>query len=563
MSTATRPTDRSTGPLAECVWPAALALMIGTYVACFGTFACLLHGVFHTYAYDLGTFDQGIWLAGHSTNPFVTVRGLHLLGDHVRLFAYVLAPLYWIWDDVRALLLAQTVVIAAGAVFVYLLGRRELRCGRSVVLALCASYLLHPAVQNLNLDHAHPDAFASTFILASVYFLRTERLAAFALAAALAMSCKEDVPLVYLVLGVVLIAGGRRRFGTLLALTSAAYFFSCIQVILPHFNQVGFFRLEQGYFQQLKTGAADPGWLVDRLTSPAGTRYLWALGLPVGFAAILAPLSLLPALPALAANLLSDVGYMRTVLYHYSTSIVPFLYVATLDAVRGPLAAANRPRLAAAAITVAVLGGAIAANIQYSRMPLTRLPQIATYWRSYRSDAAVTATYALLARIPAGASVSADYALVPHLSHRQRVYLFPNPFRTRNWGINNRSPHDADVVEYIIARTRIIRAEGKELIDDLVASGDFARIAGDDEIGLYRRVSTRAVAERASCGDWNGDGDVTPLDAQHIFRATMSREPCPPAVCDVDGDGAVSVRDAMLIGRRAGGSDVVLRCPSR
>jgi uncharacterized membrane protein len=193
----------------------ALAVMAGVYVLYFSAYTCLWHMNFNTYAYDLGTVDQGVWLAGHSRDLFVTVRGLHLLGDHVRPFSFVLAPLYWLWDDVRMLLIAQTVAIAAGVLFVYLLARRELGERHLLVLALCASYLLNPAVQNLNLDHVHPDAFASTFILASVYFLRVSRLVPFWITAALAMSCKEDVPFVYMALGVILIVRGRRTLGSL------------------------------------------------------------------------------------------------------------------------------------------------------------------------------------------------------------------------------------------------------------------------------------------------------------------------------------------------------------
>jgi len=560
MSASTEPAADTTPCRGERAWVLGLALMIAAYVAYFGILTWLLHGVFQTYAYDLGTFDQGIWLAGHSKDLFVTVRGLHLLGDHVRPFAFVLAPLYWIWNDVRALLLAQTVVIAAGAVFVYLLGRRQLRHGRAVGMALCASYLLNPAVQNLNLDHAHPDAFASTFILASLYFLRSERLAAFWLAAALAMSCKEDVPLVYLVLGLVLAARGRRRLGLLLAAASAGYLLLCTQVILPHFNQVGFFRLERGYFWQLRNNIAAPGWMLERLTSKTCLSYLLALGLPVVFAPLLTPVSALPALPALVANLLSDVPYMRSMLYHYATSIVPFLYVATLDTLRRPLGAAQRPRLDAV-LAALLLAGAIAANLGYARFSLAKLANIATPWNVYRASPAVSKVNQVLARVPEGAAVSADFSLVPHLSHRRLIYMFPNPFKTSGWGIRNEGAHDPDQVDYIIARTPIIHGEGLTLIKSLVADGMFERVAGDDTVGLYRRIATSAVVSQAACGDFNGDGAVTSLDARRILATVVTGKPCPPSVCDVNGDGAIDAQDATLASRRADGEAVALRCP--
>ena len=92
-----------------CAWGLLL-----TYTVYFCLLSCALHSTFGTSAYDLGTFDQGVWLAGHSSDQFLTVRGLHLLGDHVRLISYVLAPIYYVWDDVRALLVLQTIAIAGG-----------------------------------------------------------------------------------------------------------------------------------------------------------------------------------------------------------------------------------------------------------------------------------------------------------------------------------------------------------------------------------------------------------------------------------------------------------------
>src|SRR5205085_4752648 len=153
----------------------AVLVLAVVYAAYFSAYTIIAHERFRTYAYDLGTFDQGIWLAGHGTNHFVTVRGLHLLGDHVRLFSFVLAPLYWIWNDVRALLVAQSVAIAAGAWFLLRIAEQKAPDHRWFALAVASSWLLHPAVQNLNLDHALPDAFASTLLVMAVYFLRSGR----------------------------------------------------------------------------------------------------------------------------------------------------------------------------------------------------------------------------------------------------------------------------------------------------------------------------------------------------------------------------------------------------
>jgi uncharacterized membrane protein len=110
-------------------WAVAVGVCVTAYAVYFAVYTCLLHWTFGTLAYDLGTVDQGVWLAGHSRDLFVTVRGLPLLGDHVRPIAFVLAPLYWVWDDVRMLLIAQTLFIAAGAVFLWRSSSANVRHG--------------------------------------------------------------------------------------------------------------------------------------------------------------------------------------------------------------------------------------------------------------------------------------------------------------------------------------------------------------------------------------------------------------------------------------------------
>jgi len=58
-----------------------LLVIILLYSAVFGFCAVVRKMSFSFQAYDLGTFDQGIWLVGYSADHFVTVKGLHFLGD--------------------------------------------------------------------------------------------------------------------------------------------------------------------------------------------------------------------------------------------------------------------------------------------------------------------------------------------------------------------------------------------------------------------------------------------------------------------------------------------------
>src|SRR5438093_9898911 len=82
--------------------------------AILGGLSVFRHDRFASNGVDLGIFDQLVW--GYSRGQIVpnTVRGFqNLLGDHFHPILVLLGPFYWIWEDVRMLLLLQGVFLAA------------------------------------------------------------------------------------------------------------------------------------------------------------------------------------------------------------------------------------------------------------------------------------------------------------------------------------------------------------------------------------------------------------------------------------------------------------------
>src|SRR5205814_145594 len=75
--------------------------------------------------------------------------GYNLLGDHFHPLIAVWAPLYWIWDDPRALLLLQAALFAASVVPVVRLAERRIGGRRALVVGLVygLSWQLQQAVQ--------------------------------------------------------------------------------------------------------------------------------------------------------------------------------------------------------------------------------------------------------------------------------------------------------------------------------------------------------------------------------------------------------------------------------
>src|SRR5207247_1544867 len=103
-----------------------LAAMVGTYVGVFGALTWHQQSNFGTFGFDMGIYDQAIWLLSRFKDPFVTVRGLEYFGHHVNPITVLFVPAYWLGAGPHFLYLAETAALALGAVPVWLLARDRL-----------------------------------------------------------------------------------------------------------------------------------------------------------------------------------------------------------------------------------------------------------------------------------------------------------------------------------------------------------------------------------------------------------------------------------------------------
>ena len=195
---------------------AASALLI---VAYYWYFAHVSTSAYRGYAYrtfDLGFYDQGVWLLSRLHAPYITLVGRDLFGDHAQFSLLALVPLYWIRPDPSTLLNVQALVMALGAVPVYLLAiRRSL--GPLVATVFVAAFLLHPALGQSNLENYHPDSFLIPILGFAIYFAVEDRTRPFVISCALALLCKEDAVLVVAPLALWFWWRRGRRVGGLLA----------------------------------------------------------------------------------------------------------------------------------------------------------------------------------------------------------------------------------------------------------------------------------------------------------------------------------------------------------
>jgi uncharacterized membrane protein len=414
----------------------ALALvMVIIYASTFSVLTISKHDAFETSAYDLGNYDQAVWNTIHGR----LFRLTNMAGLDSRLalhFEPILLPLslsYLVYSDPRTLLVLQAVIVSLGALPVFWLAREKLNSDLAA-LVFPLAYLLFPALESANLFDFHTVTLAVPFLLYAFYFLQSRRYDLFTLFAILAMSCKEDIPLLVAMLGIyIFIFQKAKKAGVLTLVSSGCWFYIAVFLISPHFSPIGqnvhlerYAYLGQTPQEMASTVLTRPDLIWEQLVIEARVGYyLGQLLMPVAFISLLSPQTFLISLPSLAINLLSQHRPMHEVnRYHYAAPVVPFVIISSIYGTRLLARMASKwlnlpPKRAIHCLTGLVLVCSLIYHYLYGFTPLARYP------RFYRVTDHDRLGEELVALVPPEAAVSAHWKLNPHLSEREEIYMFP------------------------------------------------------------------------------------------------------------------------------------------
>lgn len=387
-------------------------------------FALFRHATYNSGAFDLGIFDQVVWNSAHGRLFANTLsESRNFLGQHLSPVLLLLAPLAWLGGGAPALLIAQAALLSLAALPIGWYALR--RVGGWAALVAPVGYLVHPTLFATASFDFHEVAFAPLFLSVALAGLLAGQRVPFYVGALLLLTVREDLGIV--VAGLGLWAAWRRRWIDSLALAAAglAWTALAVLVVIPAFSESG------GYFYLWRFGAlgdtpeeigasvaGNPQAVLGTLF--AGRKLLFLADLIVSWATLplFAPLTLLLALPNLAYLLLGQYRPLTELAAHYPVTLLPVLAFAAADGLAWVKQRRPRvlPGVAAAAMVWMLLFGAVrSAEIASRRLNngLTGDP------------AHLALAGEMLRAIPPTASVSAQTGLAPHLSDRERIFLFP------------------------------------------------------------------------------------------------------------------------------------------
>jgi len=399
--------------------------------------ALLQHRGFGT-GYDLGIYDQTIWNLAHGrvwmTTLVYETNGFY---DHFEPILLLFVPLYWLWSDVRVLLIVQSIALALGALPIYLYAQHSFKSWPTrhlLALVIAAAYLLYPALHNGNLNDFHEVSLLPPLLGFALYGLLTGRRRMMWIFLGLCLLVKEDFSVTFLTFGLYIFVfqptGFRRRDGLLTAGVALVWMLLVLYVFYPAltrgmpypFVARRYAWLGDSPESALRVLLTQPWIVLPYLMQTPKLLFLSRLFRPLLFLPLLGMPVILIAFPVLIYLMLSSYEPQWSVQSYYNPPLLPILFfgfVVALGRIRGWLMPVGwRPRwieIGMASLLLVAMGtgyyldapGPGSRNFTPDRFSVGPTAE---------------AGYRILAQVPPDASISTIWPFVPHLSQRQRIY---------------------------------------------------------------------------------------------------------------------------------------------
>lgn len=523
----------------------ALAIALG-YAWFFSRIAIANHHALNSRTIDLGYYDNIFYQSIHGRPLGCSfLKGQSHASGHYDPMLVLLSPLYLLYPRAELLLVLQSVWLGLGTIPAYLIAQRSLR-SPGFALALSLAWALYPALHGANLYEFHSLTLIAPLLVWLLYFLEGRQWIGYGITLVLLWLCREDVPLVTCFVALYAVGTGIRpvaRAGWITMLLSIAYFLVVKRFFMPSFDMLNSGAHSYSYayyFSDLipeKHGVkelfasilSNPIYLLQHVFANAKKiLFLIVLFGPLALLPLFAKRSRIMLLYGLFITLAANREAVYSTHFQYSCLIFPIAFaIAPLAVARirdGEVSWLNnfdRARIQRGLAWFLVVGsvlfswkfGALVQNTSFrggfARVTRELSDKERDRYRLLRE---------LVARIPPDASVVATNSVGPHISNREKAYLY-----------SQRKTSD-----YVLVNRRELRDWVKTWHRQRVASGGLVKIGGggDADIVLYRvdpakDVSAPARRAGSAAGPKNEPSPpepTTPADDDGDVRERLNEE---------------------------------------
>ena len=390
-------------------------LLLSSIIAfAFWMLSALRHGLLQSNAYDLGLFDQWVWLSSKGIPPYSSMEGVHLLADHGAWFLYIAALPYSLFPSIQWLLASQSFALSFTSIPLCLVALQSGLSKRNCWL-ICGLWWLQPVVFNVNLFDFHPEVWGMPLLALSYFFARGNKPFLWLISLFCLIGCRDG--LVLIVAGIGLEQAFRRRWIWSIAalgisLSWLAMLNKFLYPLLTGTNSgpkaaASLFSYLGNTFDQIAINIfTKPNLLIINVDWLEGFVYLLLISIAIfPFWRRTSFPVLIGIIPLTAVNFLSEESPQRTLIHHYSLPIAVIVIISAIDGLAlFPKQSIPWKKL----IWASICWTALAKPLFFTGPYLSRVNDLAFYYQAINL-------------VPKSAKIYTTSYLVPHLSHRSFV----------------------------------------------------------------------------------------------------------------------------------------------
>lgn len=390
------------------------------------------HNSFQTFGWDLAVFDHGIWQWSQFKIPYSSFHDLPWLADHFNPILITVVPFYWIWADVRLLLIIQAILVCFGAIPLYYLSKKVTK-NNLFSLTIVLGYLLFYSLQSFIFSDFHDFAFLPLTLGGVLVFWEYKKTYFYWLFFLLALLVKEEVGLLLAAIGVWGLFYDRSRWkqSLLSIVIGTGYTFLMLIQIMPFiggqsYRHSGFGQSGEGIMDVIFKLLTNPLYLVNSFwDSPIKVNTILNTFWPWGFLPFFSPATLILVLEQFASRFLDYGKPIRwTLLFAYSLPMATIMAWGSIygfnNVVKILQKMGQSKNLITLMVTLTLLVLIISSDvILHSPINALLKPQF------YNREKWIDDNLQVLKCIPKNVSVSAQNSLAPHLSQREKIKVFP------------------------------------------------------------------------------------------------------------------------------------------
>lgn len=494
-------------------------LSIAVYTVVFSWHMILQYLAFHTYAWDLGIYNQAMWTTAHQGQLFYYTCELYFVpngsffGIHFSPILFFIVPIYALFSRPETLLMVQSFVLALGAIPLYLLAKEKINRVSAFVFSLC--YLLNPLLQGVNSYDFHVEAFFPLFMLLSLFYLEKRNWLRFFASLVLSLMVMEQISYIVTFLGFYVLWTFKGRI--LSAIRTHRIDIRSVAVPLVTFALgIGWFFLSQFIIgrinpyppPELKAGQnfavlgvdeprniplyvlmhPDKAWNALTFDFYSKFSYLLFAFAPLMFLSILSPVVLISALPWFGLIMVASYPPYYQMGFQYSALIIPFIFVSAILGMTKVVNVGSNIRSAKKVLTLVMISSIVFCIAASPLSPLIQggYPSPAYIKPEITDHARLLDTFVNL--VPQNESILTQDIIFPHVSNRANAYVAMPQIQgeTPTWEKAAAFISSLETT-YVLIDLKSDPVIGMILLSHVIQKGTYGLYASADRILLFKQ----------------------------------------------------------------------------